>query len=222
MIAMEKIHVILVDDHQIVRDGIRTLLESEQGIVVSGEATGYEQLKHLLAKVLVDVVLLDINLQGISGVEITKMLGITHPQVKVLILSMYTNEDFVINAVKAGASGYLPKNISRAELIKAIKCIASGEEYFSDSIAGILLRNYVRKVQGGDENIGDEKDALSKRETEILALVASGYANQQIADKLFISIRTVESHKNHIMQKLKLKTGVDLIKFALRNNIVDL
>jgi DNA-binding NarL/FixJ family response regulator len=220
--SMEKIHIVLVDDHQIVRDGIKMLLTGEAEFMIVGEAAGYEQLKQILAKVHADVVILDINLQGISGIEITRLLSITHPGLRVLILSMYTNDDFVINAIKAGAKGYLPKNTTRKELIGAVYAIAEGEEYFSEGIASILLKNFVRKAQGGDDSGEGEKDSLSRREIEILGLVASGYSNQQIADKLFISIRTVESHKNHIMQKLKLKSTVDLLKFAIRNNITDL
>jgi DNA-binding NarL/FixJ family response regulator len=219
---MEKINIILVDDHQIVRDGIKSLLAGEPGFYISGEVAGYEQLKQLLHKVPADVVILDINLQGISGIEICKMLGITHPEIKCLMLSMYTNEDFIVNAVKSGARGYLPKNTTRKELVKAVKMIAAGEDYFNETIAEVLIKNYVRKVQGNDENSASEQEMLSKRETEILGLVAGGYTNQEIADKLFISIRTVESHKNHIMQKLKLKSTVDLIKFAIRNNIINL
>lgn len=218
---MDKIHIILVDDHQIVRDGIKSLLSSEPDFVISGEAGGYEQLKHLLLKVSADVVILDISLNGISGIEIARMLGITHPEIRVMMLSMYTGDDFVINAIKAGAKSYLPKNSSRRELISAVKAVAAGEEYFTEAISAILLKNYIRKVQGSDETAEDGKEVLSKRETEILGFVAAGFSNQQIADKLYISIRTVESHKNHIMQKLKLKTSVDLIKFAIRNNIAN-
>lgn len=219
---MDKVNIILVDDHQIVRDGIKSLLASEPDFIITGEASGYEQLKHLLTKVQANVVVLDINLQGISGIEITRMLGITHPNIKVLILSMYTDEDFIVNAVKAGAKGYLPKNTTRAELIKAVHAVSENEDYFNETVASILLRNFIRKVQGGDENSADDKDSLSKRETEIIGLVATGLTNQQIANKLYISIRTVESHKNHIMQKLKLNTTVDLIKFAIKNKIIEL
>jgi two-component system response regulator NreC len=133
---------------------------------------------------------------------------------------MYTNEDFVFNAIKAGAKGYLPKNTTRKELFEAVNTIYNGEEYFSESISNIILKSYIKKAKTDENN--EKKEALSIREIEILRLFAQGTTNQEIADKLFISIRTVESHKNHIMQKLALKTTVDLIKFAIKNKIVEI
>lgn len=135
---------------------------------------------------------------------------------------MYTSEEFVFNAINSGAKGYLPKNTSRSELLEAIRAVAKGEEYFAESISNTILKSYIKKAKSGNlEQLRDES-LLSKRELEVLRLFAQGLTNQEIADKLFISIRTVESHKNHIMQRLELKTTVDLIKFAIRNNLVTL
>jgi DNA-binding NarL/FixJ family response regulator len=135
---------------------------------------------------------------------------------------MYTNEEFIFNAIKAGAKGYLPKNTTRQELLSAIEAVSQGQEYFSETVSEIMLKSYVR-IAKDDEKFFDKKDAsLTIREIEILKLFANGLSNQEIADKLFISIRTVESHKNHIMQKLDLKTSVDMVKYALRNKIAEL
>lgn len=134
---------------------------------------------------------------------------------------MYTSEEFIFNAIKAGAQGYLPKNISQDELLYAIRTVASGEEYFSESVSNVILKSYIKKAQDKEPGNLTQSNALSKRELEILRLFAEGRTNPQIADQLFISTRTVESHKNHIMQKLGLKTAVDLIKFAIRHHIID-
>jgi DNA-binding NarL/FixJ family response regulator len=141
---------------------------------------------------------------------------------KVLILSMYTNEDFIFNSVKAGAKGYLPKNTSREELLDAIRTIYEGDEFFSDSISRIMLKSYVRKAKDEDLSSQGGPVPLTSREIEILKLFAEGFINKEISDQLDISIRTVETHKNHIMKKLELKSTVDLIKYAIRNKIVEI
>jgi two-component system response regulator NreC len=135
---------------------------------------------------------------------------------------MFTQEEFIFNAIQAGAKGYLPKNTSKKELLEAIEAVHKGEEYFSQQISGIILKSYIKKAQNQEDESKKKEDLLSKREIEILKLFAEGVSNQEIADKLFISVRTVESHKNHIMQKLELKNTVDLVKFAIKNKIIEL
>ncbi len=169
-----------------------------------------------------DIIVLDISFPDISGIEITKIITQKYPQIKIIMLSMYTNEYFIFNSINSGAKGYLPKNISKRELIQAIHQVYAGNEYFSETIKNIILKSYLKKAKNQPAENAKTPDALTTRELEILKLVAEGLANQQIADKLFISIRTVDAHKNHIMQKLQLNSIVDLIKFAIRNKIVDL
>lgn len=219
---MPNIKIMLVDDHQIVRDGIKALLESLDNVQVIGEASNANELLEKLSISKPDIIVTDISMPDISGIELTKIINEKEEfsGIKVLILSMFTNEDFIFNAIKAGARGYLPKNTTRRELFEAVNTIYNGDEYFSESISNIILKSYVKKAQ--NEDLADKKESLSVRETEILKLFAQGLSNQEIADKLFISIRTVESHKNHIMQKLELKSTVDLIKFAIKNKIVEI
>lgn len=212
----------LVDDHQIVRDGIKALLESLDNVQVIGEASSVKDLLDNLQTTKPDIIVTDISMPDISGIELTRIIN-ENPEysgIKVLILSMFTNEDFIFNAIKAGAKGYLPKNTTRRELFDAVNTIYNGEEYFSESISNIILKSYIKKAQNNDQT--EKKETLSIRETEILKHFVQGMSNQEIADKLFISIRTVESHKNHIMQKLELKSTVDLIKFAIKNKIVEI
>ncbi|MFN8135902.1 MAG: response regulator transcription factor [Bacteroidales bacterium] len=217
---MEKIKLILVDDHQLVRTGIANLLSGEPGFEIIGEAAESREMFDLLRQMQPDIAVLDIALPGMSGIEITKKLHNDYPGIRILILSMHTSEEFIFNAINSGARGYLPKNTSRRELIEAIYAIHRGEEYFAESISNVILKSYIKKAKSNVPDDENKENLLSKRELEVLRLFAEGMTNQEIADKLFISIRTVESHKNHIMARLELKTTVDLVKFAIRNNIV--
>ena len=218
---MNKIKIILVDDHHIVRDGIKSLLQNEQDISVIAEASDFIELNDYLSIRIPDIILLDISLPNISGIEITKILKEKYPEIRVVILSMHINEEFIINAFQSGACGYLAKNTTKKELLEAIRFVYDKGEYYSPMISKILAKSFVKIVKNENKEQINE-NLLSRREIEILKLFADGYSNGEIADKLFISTRTVESHKNHIMQKLGLKSSVDMVKFAIKNGIVDI
>lgn len=219
---MSSIRVALVEDHHLVRDGIRSLLESEPSIEVVFETECAKDMLSLMDTTRPDIVLVDISLPEISGIELTRRITSGYPDVKVIILSMHTEQEFIFNSLKNGAKGYLHKSISRDELIEAIKEVYDGNEYFSKEVSGLILKNYLRQIKNPDRADVYCEERLTPREMEILRLVAQGYSNQLIAQKLFISVRTVESHKNHIMQKLELTTTVDLIKYAIKNGIIDI
>lgn len=212
------INILIVDDHQIVRDGIRSLLEDQQDIRICGEAGDEKTLKELLTAVTPDVILMDISLPGRSGIELTADIRQFYPNVKVLMLSMYMDEEVIIKAVKNGAMGYLQKNTTKKELISAIRTLATGEEYYSDEVNAVLVRHTLRKTR--EEEPRGLQD-LSKRELEILKLLAAGLSNQQISERLFISTRTVESHKTHVMQKLGLKSTIELFRFLTRQGFLE-
>src|SRR5512138_705800 len=212
---MEQISLFLVDDHQLVRDGIKALLTGLKDIVIKGEANNGKELMDQIGNATPDIILMDISLPDISGIELTKQLTRLYPRVKILILSMYTNEDFIFNALKAGATGYLPKNTSRQELLDAIYALHSGQEFFGHSISKVILKSYVRHATEQEKSPESLQMLLSGREIEILKLYAEGLNNKEISEKLSISIRTVESHKNHIVRKLGLKSTVDMVKFAI-------
>tara|TARA_B100000614_G_C14473047_1_gene463338 strand:- start:72 stop:725 length:654 start_codon:yes stop_codon:yes gene_type:complete len=214
------IKVILVDDHIVVRDGIKTLLINSGEIDVVGEASDYNSLLALLNISIPDIIMLDISLPGKSGIEIAQILEEKFPKIRVIILSMYTDEDFIYNALKAGAKSYLPKNISQEELIEAVLTVNNGGEYFNEVVSNIILKSYVKKAKSEDQDSKSNYSDLTNREKEVLKLFAGGMSNSEIAEKLFISVRTVESHKNHIMTKLELRSVVDLVKFALKNDII--
>jgi len=219
---MKKIKIILIDDHQIVRDGIKSLLSNNASIDIIGEAEDATTLFELLKTKIPDVVLLDISLPNMSGIEVSKILSVEFPQIKILMLSMYTSEDFIFNALKSGIHGYLPKNTTQKELLQAINAVYNNQEYFSKCISDTILRSYVNSAKHGNTKSSNELESLTSREREILQYVVEGSNNSNISKQLNISIRTVETHKTNIMHKLNLNNTVDLVKFALKNNLIDL
>lgn len=215
------IKILIVDDHQIVRDGLISLLSDIPQLEITGEASGYNNLVENLKRSHPDIIIMDISMPDKSGIEITEIITNDFPDIKVIILSMYINEDFIINSLKAGARGYLPKNTTKLELLEAINSVYNGEEYFAKPISDVLMKGYVKKIKQTEE-LPEKEGVLSTRETEILRLFVEGLSNAEIADKLFISIRTVESHKNHIMQKMGFKSTVEMVKYAIKNSITKL
>jgi len=218
------IKTILVDDHQIIRDGLANMLHEADDIRLCGCAPDYTRALDLIRKSEPDVVITDLSLPGKSGIDLIRKIKEVFPSVRILVLSMYVSEDYIFNALKAGAWGYLPKqDTTKAELFKAIRTLYKGEQYFSDSIAQIITRVYSHAVKKAPSPESASKThTLTTREREILRLYAEGYSNQEISEKLNISIRTVETHKNNIMQKYNFRSTVDMVKFAIRNNLAEL
>ncbi len=219
---MSNIKTFIVDDHQIVCDGIRALLEDVDDIEVMGCASNLAGLIEKIRGQYIHVVL--INIYNPTDDEIEKLRSIKKefPNMNLLVLSMNEDKDFILKTLKAGARGYLTKDTSRSELIEAIYTIRGGYDYYAKQITNIILNNYLRDTD--PENlIKDQQDkSLSSREIDVLKLFGQSYTNREIADALFISVRTVESHKTNIMKKLNLKTTVDLVKFAIKNDIIEI
>lgn len=214
------IKLALVDDHKILRDGIKISLLGNDEILLVLECTSSEELLKQYKKYNPDVFVLDMNLPGIEGDELTKLLIQDNPQSLIIILSALTDEDSVMKAIKAGAKGYLSKDAGTDELLMAIKSVYNGEEYFGRQISKIVFRSFTN-LFNHDKQIA-ESPILSERETETLKCFADGLTYKETADKLFISPRTVETHKNSIMSKLGLKTMADLIKWAIKNGVIQL
>ncbi len=217
---MNRIKIIIADDHKIFLDGIVSLLTESDKIEIVGTACSAEMLLEIIKTVEADLIITDISMKGMSGIEATKLITKEHPNLRVLILSMHTSEEFVLNSVKAGADGYLPKDTSIEELIEAIVTITNGGQYYSRDVSEYFFKNYIKRYRY-EQNVM-EKNELTNREIEILKLAAIGLSNKEIADKLFISIKTVETHKNHIMQKLKLKNSAELVIFAVKNQLIEI
>ncbi|MCB2207977.1 MAG: response regulator transcription factor [Bacteroidetes bacterium] len=217
---MEVIKIILVDDHTLFRDGIKSILDDEEHISVIEEAADAQMLFDKLQNQHPDMVITDISLPDMTGIEIASKINKLYPDIKILILSMHNNEEFILSALKAGANGYLSKDIESAELLEAIHSVMNGKIYFNKEISQTIINNY----RGGD-HVDSKSSAninLTDREIEVVKLVGEGFINKEIADKLCISIRTVDAHKSHIMQKLGLKSTVDLVKYAIKNKLIDL
>jgi len=217
---MEKIKIVLVDDHQMFRDGVKSVLSDEENIELIGEVGNGNDLYELLKIDSPDLIITDISMPDISGIEITKYVTENYPEIKILILSMHSNVEFITKSLGAGANGYLPKDTSMNELLEAINTIYKGENYFNKDISDTILKSIINKSKSAKEN--SKNESLTKREMEIVSLVVEGLANKEIADKLFISVRTVDSHKNNIMQKLNLKSSVELVKYAIKNKLVNI
>jgi DNA-binding NarL/FixJ family response regulator len=218
----DKIKLIIVDDHPMVVEGIRITLEGADNIDIIETAGDAEELFEILQTDQPDIILLDITLPTLSGIEITETLSAKYPSIKVIILSANQDEESIRSAIRAGAKGYLPKNSRRSELIDAINEVCHGEDYLGEKVSANIIKNYLKQAKSGENSFTKPKADLSERETEILRLLASGLSYKEIADRLFISARTVESHKNNIMMKLGLHTLTDLIKYAIKHGIISL
>lgn len=216
---MDKINIVLVDDHKMFRDGIKSVLSDEKRINICGESGTYDEALITIRECKPDIVLTDITLPGKSGIDLCKAICSEFPDIKILMLSMHQDPEFVMNSLKSGASGYLPKETGHEELISAIKKIYAGETYYNHEISQTIIQVFQKKENNEHP---DPRTILSKRELEVLKLYAEGYTNTEISEQLFISIRTVESHKTHILQKLNLKSQVDLIKTAIKHQIIKL
>ncbi len=210
-----EIKILLADDHQILRDGIRNVIEKNTTMKVVGEANNGREAIKLCTQLNPDVVIMDIAMEGLNGVEATARIVQENPEIKVIALSMHSNKRFVLGMFKAGAFGYLLKDCDTEELIKAIKTVAANQKYVSQKISGIILNEF---ISGQPE----EENGLTTREKEILQLIAEGKSSKEIGEILFLSSKTVDSHRKNIMDKLELFTIPDLTKYAIRTGLVSL
>ncbi|HVN47828.1 MAG TPA: response regulator transcription factor [Bacteroidota bacterium] len=213
---MNKIRILIADDHALVRSGLIKLLEPFKEFVIIGEASDGEEAVAMTKKNQPDVVVIDLSMPKLSGLEATKQICSSMPSVKVLVLTMHDNEEYVYQILKSGANGYMLKDSGREELAAAIRAVAKGEKFFSKKISELVLNAYLQKTTAPHTAMTDDEDLpLTKREKEILYYIAEGLSNAQIAERLFISPRTVDTHRTNIMQKLDIHDAPNLIRFAL-------
>lgn len=219
------IKIILVEDHLVVRNGIKLLLDTQENVQVIAEANnGQEAIAYLEQNVIPDIIITDINMPGMDGIQLTEKLVEQYPKVKVIVLSMLNNTQNVSQAFEKGAKGYLVKNVSYDELLFAINHIANGGRYLCEELAMLLLERVMTQAPG---LVNYEKDTaasdveLSERELEVLQLISEGYTNVEIADKLFLSKRTVEGHRQNLIEKAGVKNSASLIKYAVIHRLVD-
>lgn len=211
---MPKARVLLVDDHVVVRQGLKALFADEADIEVIGEASNGREALEFLENREPDVVLMDISMPGLNGIEATRQIQQRHPAVKVVVLSMHANEEYVFQVLQAGASGYVLKQSDSLEVVSAIRAAVAGGSFLSPPISRTVIEDYLRRAQARGR--GSDAEQLTSREREVLQLLAEGKSNRDIADELSISIKTVETHRANMMTKLGLSSKTELVKYALR------
>jgi DNA-binding NarL/FixJ family response regulator len=215
---VKKIRLLIADDPGIVRKGLRLQLEQNENFEVLGEASDGREAVRLAEELLPDVVIMDIAMPNLNGIQATTQLVKKNPQIGVIILSMYSDETYLTRTLAAGAKGYLLKDNADVDLDRAVQVVAEGKPFFSPAIADTLLEDYMRQLQ--QRGLQDSYDLLTEREKEILQLLAEGRSNKEVASFLNLSINTIETHRTRIMQKLNLHSAADIVLYAVRKRII--
>ncbi|WP_420386739.1 response regulator [Roseivirga sp.] len=215
---MKKHRILLVDDHALVREGIKNSLDTQQHMEVVGEARDGNEALQRLAQEEVDVVVMDVSMPLMGGAETTKRIIEKYPQVNVLVLSMYNEEARIREMLNAGALGYILKSTSMQELVEAIELVSKGESYFTQEVSAKIMNQLIK---GRSDGQATAMSKLTTREVEILKLISEEFTNHEIADKLFISPRTVDTHRRNLIQKLQAKNTAGLVRFAIKNKIAE-
>jgi DNA-binding NarL/FixJ family response regulator len=217
---MQKIRVLVVDDHTIVRDGICALLALAGDIEVVGEATNGSEALKMVDELHPDVVLMDIAMPIMGGLEATRRISRDYPKTKVLVITQHDDKEYVFPVIESGASGFISKAAASSELAQGIRSVYRGDSFLSPSVAKLLVENY--QTTAGERSKKDPYNQLTGREREILKLLAEGYSTQEIAGMLVITPKTVEGHKTNLMSKLGIHNRIDLVKYALRKGIISI
>lgn len=218
----DPIRILLVDDHTLVRDGLSSILSHVDGISICGSCSTGEEAIGMARTLSPDVVLMDIMMRGMTGIEATRWLKEQDSKVRVILISMEVKKEYVTTGIKSGIDGYLPKDVSKNILVEAIHKVHAGERYFNEAVTTLIFEDFYNQEKAGVRRDRKISDGLTKRELEILEHVAQGVGNKEVAERLFISVKTVETHKTHILDKLGLKNTSELIKYAIKNNIISI
>lgn len=218
---MDRIKILIVDDHQLIINGIKVMIESVEDFQIIGECNDGNSAVELVNKLQPNVIIMDISMPGISGIEATKLILKNNPEIKILALTQHEESEYVLQLLNAGGFGYLLKNSRKEEFIEAIYSVSKGVKYFSKKISNLLLNNLL-ETNATENSTVRTKITLTKREREITQKIAEEMSNQQIAEQLNISLRTVETHRRNIMQKLNVKNAVSLVRYAVQHNLVSL
>jgi DNA-binding NarL/FixJ family response regulator len=215
---MNKISVLLVDDHTIVRKGLRSLLDAEADIQVIGEAEDGREAVEKVGRLRPQVVVMDITMPGLNGLEATRQIKERFPQVQVVVLTMHTAEEYIFQILRAGTSGYVVKRAAPSELISAVRAAYRGESFLSPSVSKTVIEEYLRKAEAlAGEN---SYETLTPREREVLQLLAEGHSNRRIAELLCLSVKTVQSHRANLMRKLDIHSTAELTQYAIRKGVI--
>lgn len=217
---MSKTKVLLVDDHTIVRQGLKALLDFQDGIEVVGEAEDGRQAIEKAKELVPDIIVIDITMPNLNGIEATRQLKKISPEMKVLVLTVHDNEEYVHQILQAGASGYLLKESAVSDLVSAINAVKKGDIFLSPSISKVVVKDYIRHAAGESGDF-DSLNVLTSREREVLQLIAEGNTNRAIAHVLKISNKTVDVHRSHIMEKLHIHDVTGLVKYSIRKGLIE-
>ena len=215
---MPKLRLLLGDDHTLVRQGFRKILEQQPDWDVVADVADGRRWSSRRSTSQPDVAVLDIGMPLMNGIEATRQIVRRAPNVHVLILSMHSNEAYIVEALKAGAKGYLLKDSADADLLRAVAAVAAGKSFFSPAVARVMLDDYVRHL--AEKGITDRFDALSEREREVFQLIAEGHSNKEVAELLSLSVTTIETHRAHILQKLDIHNTAELVLYAVRRGVI--
>ena len=213
------IRVLVADDHSVVRQGLRVWLEKSGNIEVVGEAADGREAVRLAEELKPELVIMDIAMPMLNGIEATSQITRRNPHTRVIILSVHADESYILRALSAGAKGYLLKEATENELLPAVRSVQAGKPYFSSGIVNVLLEDYIRMLK--QNNLQDSYDLLSEREREVLQLLAEGKSNKEVAQLLSLSPHTVDSHRTNLMQKLNLHNTAEIVLYAVRKNIIE-
>lgn len=216
---MESIKIFIVDDHSMIREGIKSCLAEEKDMSVVGEAESGEDALKAIGPDLPDLIIMDINMSGMNGIETTTQLLEKYPDLKILGLTMFEDSSHIMSMMKAGAKGYILKDSALEEIIEAIRTICSGETYFSKEVSSVLMQSFMKSKE--EEKLQQEANVeLTPREVEIIKLIADEFTNQEIAERLFISQRTVDTHRRNLIQKLNAKNTAGLVRYAIKHKLI--
>jgi len=212
---LAKTRILLVDDHAIMRDGIRALVSVEDDIEIIGEASDGKEAVEKSAQLNPDLIIMDIAMPKMDGLEATRRIKKKQPSMKVLVLTQHDNQEYVLSVIKAGASGFVPKKAVGSDLIAAIRAVHKGDSFLYPSAARVLMSNYLQH-----SDVADPFESLTAREREVLKLIADGHTSREIAEMLYLSLKTVLGHRNKLMQKLDLHNRTELVRFAIRKGLI--
>jgi len=219
----DKIRVLLVDDHKLLREGLASMLNDADDMLVVGSVSSGEQAINDFPALKPDVILMDIMMSGMTGIEATRWIKEQNNAIRIILISSEVKKELVTAGIQVGIDGYLPKDVGKETLIEAIRCVIKGTRFFNEAITSLVFEDFYQKNKTSTTKVKFKNPhELTSREQEILALVAGGKGNKQIADELFISVKTVETHKSHILEKLNLKNTAALVKYAIKNNLITL
>ena len=217
---MKVIKTFVADDHAMIRDGVRYLIQDEVDIELIGEAVDGVEALEMIGRLKPHVAIIDINMPNMNGLELIARLREDHPEVKTMVFSIHDEEEYMVKSIKFGASGYMLKDAEREEFLEGIRTIAGGGKFFGKNTEKLLLKSYISKLEAPQAEVAKKSNRLTKREKEILSLVAQGLQSKGIGKRLFISARTVDNHRGNIMHKLEIHTTAELVSFAIKNDII--